>query len=375
MKAAPRNKETAYRKRSRLWYLLPIFLHVIGGLIAYFLLRGADPDIARNSLWLGIMLSAAVTTVALAVYLAYTNDMNAVQERISASKIIDTSMGKIEYADVGQGNPILSIHGAGGGFDQGLITAEVFFDEETLQSHRVIAPSRFGYLKTPLPADDAGPAAQAEAHAALLDALGIDEKVIVLGTSAGALSAQEFAIKYPDRVSVLILAVPAVWSPESAADGSAEIGSDNFIANTVMRSDFAMWIFMKVAYSQLLTYVGVPESLQEKMTPKEKVDAKKLMDAILPVSQKVDGGIQEAVNMANMERLALESIRAPTLVIDAKDVVTYPGSKYAAEHIQNAKLVAFETGGHLLIGHGEETRAAVRGFLGEQQIQTPIAVN
>ena len=62
-----------------------------------------------------------------------------------------------------------------------------------------------------------------------------------------------------------------------------------------------------MAYSQLLTYVGVPESLQERMTPQEKVAAKKLIDAILPISQKVDGGIQEAVNMANMKRLALES--------------------------------------------------------------------
>ena len=356
------------RRRTRLWYLLPIFLSIIGGLIAYFIVRTSDPTIARNSLFIGIIVASVSCAIAVAVYVAYTNDMNAVRERISASKLIDTSVGKIEYADVGQGDPILSIHGAGGGFDQGLITAEAFLDDEILQSHRVISPSRFGYLKTPLPVGDAGPSAQADAHAALLDTLGIDEKVIVLGTSAGALSAQEFAIKYPDRVSALILAVPAVWTPESAAEGSAEIGADNFIAKTIMRSDFALWIFTKVAYSQLLTYVGVPESLQERMTPQEKVAAKKLIDAILPISQKVDGGIQEAVNMANMKRLALESIRAPTLVIDAKDVVTYPGSKYAAEHIPNAKLVTFETGGHLLIGHAEDARDEVRDFLIQQGV-------
>jgi 2-hydroxy-6-oxonona-2,4-dienedioate hydrolase len=365
------SKSDIQRHRSRLWYLLPIFLSLIGGLIAYFLVRSSDATIAKNSLFIGITITAVSCAIALAVYVAYVNDMNVVRARISASKIIDTSMGKIEYADVGQGNPILSIHGAGGGFDQGLITAEAFFDEETLQNHRVITPSRFGYLKTPLPAGDAGPAAQADAHAALLNALRIDEKVIVLGTSAGALSAQEFAIKYPERVSALILAVPAVWTPESAAEGSAEIGSDNFIANIVMRSDFAMWVFTKVAYGQLLTYVGVPESLQEKMTEQEKNDAKKLMDAILPVSQKVDGGTQEAANMANKERLALESIRAPTIVIDAKDVVTYPGSKYAAEHIPNAEFVAFETGGHLLIGHGDDAKKAISDFLKQHKTEKP----
>jgi hypothetical protein len=54
------------------------------------------------------------------------------------------------------------------------------------------------------------------------------------------------------------------------------------------------------------------------MAAQEKDYVKKLMDAILPVSQKVNGGTQEAINMANMERLTLESIRAPTLAIDAK---------------------------------------------------------
>ncbi len=54
-----------------------MFLHVVGGLIAYFMLRGTGSAIASNSLWLGIILSAAVTTIAFAVYIAYLNDMNA----------------------------------------------------------------------------------------------------------------------------------------------------------------------------------------------------------------------------------------------------------------------------------------------------------
>jgi pimeloyl-ACP methyl ester carboxylesterase len=51
--------------------------------------------------------------------------------------------------------------------------------------------SRFGYLRTPLPAD-ASAAAQADAHACLLDALGIRRAAIV-GASAGAPSAMQFA--------------------------------------------------------------------------------------------------------------------------------------------------------------------------------------
>jgi len=116
--------EAPIRRRSRLWYLLPIFLHIIGGLITYFVIRGSDDAIAKNSLWLGIILSAVTTTLALAVYLAYVNYMTIARERISTAQVISTAYGPIQYADVGHGTPVLVIHGAGGGFDQGLFTAK-----------------------------------------------------------------------------------------------------------------------------------------------------------------------------------------------------------------------------------------------------------
>ena len=213
--------EASTKRRSRLWYLLPIFLHVIGGLIAYFALRGSDYAIAKNSLWLGIILSAVTTTLALAVYLAYLNDMTAARERISTAQVINTAgHGPIQYADIGHGTPVLVIHGAGGGFDQGLFTAKGALGDDMTDSYRIVAPSRFGYLGTPMPSDgDASPAAAADAHAALLDALGIHDKVVVIGASAGALSSMQFAIKYPDRVSALVLEVPDSWKPP-ISDGS-----------------------------------------------------------------------------------------------------------------------------------------------------------
>jgi len=46
------------RIRSRWWYILPIFFQIIGGVIAYFILRNDDPKKAKNCLWLGIVLTA-----------------------------------------------------------------------------------------------------------------------------------------------------------------------------------------------------------------------------------------------------------------------------------------------------------------------------
>ncbi|MGD8638897.1 MAG: hypothetical protein PVG43_08375 [Nitrosopumilaceae archaeon] len=45
------------RRRSNLWFLLPIFLGLIGGIIAYFVLRQDDPNKAKNCLYLGIILA------------------------------------------------------------------------------------------------------------------------------------------------------------------------------------------------------------------------------------------------------------------------------------------------------------------------------
>jgi len=44
------------RKKSSLWFLLPIFFNVIGGVIAYFIIKDDDPSKAKNCLWLGIIL-------------------------------------------------------------------------------------------------------------------------------------------------------------------------------------------------------------------------------------------------------------------------------------------------------------------------------
>jgi hypothetical protein len=83
---------------------------------------------------------------------------------------IETSQGTLEYVVIGEGEPILTIHGAAGGFDQGIdITGPM-----AEQSYRLIAPSRFGYLRSTLPANPTT-ALKADAYVELLDRLGINK--------------------------------------------------------------------------------------------------------------------------------------------------------------------------------------------------------
>jgi 2-hydroxy-6-oxonona-2,4-dienedioate hydrolase len=195
------------------------------------------------------------------VYRQYRKELGEAKRRLaSTGKIIHTECGPLGYADIGQGPVVLAIHGAGGGYDQGLFIAGQNGLSE--RDYRIIAPSRFGYLQTPLPERDATPARQADAHACLLDALGIQEQVAVIGTSAGALSAMQFAIKYPGRVSTLVLQVPDSWAPpESRGSAAAQVAGSDFILNVVLRLDFLMWAFMKLARRNMLTFMGIPKGL------------------------------------------------------------------------------------------------------------------
>ena len=56
------------KPRSNAWFLLPIFFGVIGGIIAFFILRQDDPQKAKNCLYLGIvfMLIGIVFNIVIA---------------------------------------------------------------------------------------------------------------------------------------------------------------------------------------------------------------------------------------------------------------------------------------------------------------------
>jgi len=46
------------KRRSSFWFLLPIILNVVGGIIAYFIIKEDDPKKAKNCLYLGLILAA-----------------------------------------------------------------------------------------------------------------------------------------------------------------------------------------------------------------------------------------------------------------------------------------------------------------------------
>jgi 2-hydroxy-6-oxonona-2,4-dienedioate hydrolase len=172
-------------------------------------------------------LLPAIAVAAILAWLgrAFVMDRRANRQRLCGnSRLIETRRGPIEYAEAGSGPAVLVIHGAGGGCDQGMEFAEPI----AKRGFRVVAMSRFGYLRTAMPVD-ASSAAQADAHLALMDALGID-RAVILGASAGAPSAMQFALRHPDRCQALGVLVPMAFRPktEPAAIASLSPMSERF---------------------------------------------------------------------------------------------------------------------------------------------------
>jgi 2-hydroxy-6-oxonona-2,4-dienedioate hydrolase len=201
----------------------------------------------NRSLVLGLAIIAVALVAAFAVHARFKSDLAlASASAAQGSELIDTRCGPIEVQQAGTGTPLLMIHGSGGGHDQGMAWARPL----VRQGVRVIAVSRFGYLRTPRPAD-ASPEAQADAHVCLLDALGI-AKAAVMGVSAGGPSAMQTAIRHPDRVSALVLVVPIAYKPGTVADSAPPVSDDkDALLLRLLGSDFLFWTALRVARESL----------------------------------------------------------------------------------------------------------------------------
>jgi len=300
--------------------------------------------------------------VVVPTYAIYRHDVGRAHARVSSrGQIAQTRCGPIEYAVEGEGPPVLVVHGAGGGFDQGLDLAESLAPG----GFRFIAVSRFGYLRTPLPAD-ASAAAQADAHACLLDALHI-RRAAILGISAGGPSTLQFALRHPDRTAAMVLLVAGVYAPRPTGAPPGRMSpAVAFMFDTTLRSDFIFWAGSKLAQRMFIrSILGTPPDVAARAPADEQARLAVVIDHILPVSARRAGLLNDATVVSSQPRYELEAISAPTLAISAADDLygTFEPARYTAEHVPGARFIGYPSGGHMLVGHGAETAAAVATFL------------
>jgi pimeloyl-ACP methyl ester carboxylesterase len=311
-----------------------------------------------NAAAVATAVSVVLAVAALLIWWRFEQDIHLARARSAqGSTLIATRCGPIEVQQAGAGMPLLVVHGSGGGHDQGMAFAG------TLAQHgiRVIAMSRFGYLRTPMPAD-ASAEAQADAHVCLLDALGI-QRAAVMGGSAGAPSALQMAIRHPDRVSALILLVPLAYKPPTQGESAPPMQA--WIREVIQRlvgSDFVFWTALHVARDQVIKFVlGTPPELLKTASQHERERVASMLDNILPVSARYAGMAHDSTMGQPLAPAPLKSVHVPTLVISTRDdgYGTYAGAQYTASGIIGAKFLGFEQGGHLWVGHEDEVMAEI----------------
>jgi pimeloyl-ACP methyl ester carboxylesterase len=310
---------------------------------------------------LKFLIVVLVVAVGIVLYF-FERDIGAARARVAGhSQSVETQVAPIEYAEAGKGPPVLVIHGSGGGYDQGLETTAPL----AARGYHLIAPSRFGYLASSYP-PNASPELQADAFADFLDRLGLD-KAFIFGGSAGALSAMQLAIRHPERCLALVLLVPATYAPERRPNTSAVQGpAGEALMRTLLNSDFIFWLGMRLAPGMMTRVLLATEpAIVTAADPAEQARVRDVLEHILPVSVRASGLLLDMRTAGNPPSYALDRIACPVLAISAEDDLygTAVSARYAASQVKDGRVIVFPTGGHLLVGRGDEVWSAVAAFL------------
>ncbi len=332
-------------------------------------------------LWRGLFLAGVVVCLAVGIALAWAASWkeDALVRLEEGGAILDTAAGPQQIAEEGEGSPVLVIHGAPGGYDQGLAIAEGL----GLEGFHVAAPSRPGYLGTPLAT---GPLLeqQADALASLLDALNIPSAA-VLGFGAGAPVAIHLAARHPDRVTALVL-VSGVFErlPPAAPDRPAPLPERilRLLAGDVT-SAFVAWQLREVPARILplpdvlrealaLSYAGPPEGAARliadvEASPAQTAELKEFLGTLVPISARESGLRNDIFQLMRLPALPAREIACPVLMLHgaADPLQSQQTARAFCAKIPGAIFLGVEGTGHLpwLGPDAERARQALRRFL------------
>lgn len=302
------------------------------------------------------------------LYRDYRADMQRAYDRLEGADTVETSVGAVEYRIEGEGVPVLVSHGIVGGFDQALGTGQSLLEADA----RLVGASRFGYLGSDLPPEPT-PANQARAYAELLDDVGIDDAVVV-GTSAGGAPAIRFALDYPDRTRGLVLI-------GSTAPSQEEIEGATGPPHAILR-DPVFWLLVARAPWVFLRLFGVDPAVYASAPREQRRRVETLLETLIPVEPRKPGiyndeRVTNTAMVEHFEKYDLEAMAVPALVIHARDdpLASFEDAKRMAGRIPDAEFRGYDTGGHLVFGHGDEIRRRVTDFArkacGERRPRAP----
>jgi pimeloyl-ACP methyl ester carboxylesterase len=277
-------------------------------------------------------------------------------------RVVETRRGPVECAISGEGPAVLALHGAMGGWDQALLLART----AGVPGFRYVAPSRPGYLGTPLSMGRT-PAQQAEIYRDLLDALGI-QRAAVMAVSGGGPSAIQFALDHPERCWGVVM-VSSVWR---------RVEQRLPLAWYVMRLAMRLG---PLAAAMRRRAARDPDEPSRRSIPDPELRERTLRDpeagpllrelqasTLYKMALRLPGTENDVAVTRGALALPVERITSPLLVVHGTDDEAAPfeqGRELAAK-VPGAALLAVTGGRHVTIfTHREEVRAQVGRFLRE----------
>ncbi|KAI9030451.1 alpha/beta hydrolase fold protein [Hyaloraphidium curvatum] len=262
-------------------------------------------------------------------------------------KVAQTARGPVEFCEAGSGPPLLFVHGAPGGADQGMLMGKFLADA----GFRVVAVSRPGYLGTPLSEANALPSQQADLWAALMDALDIEAAAVVCW-SGGAPSSYRLAVQHPQKVKAI-----AVLAGVSRAYSWKGTLDEKLLSSAVGQG--LIGLLAKVAPNSLIESTlaaqgDLPKKELHELAKHVESDPAK-REFVLQLARTV---VNRKVGLANDQKrfpeigdLELDKIAAPVLLVHGdRDIdVDISYSRFAAEKIPGARLEVVPHGTHIAV--------------------------
>jgi pimeloyl-ACP methyl ester carboxylesterase len=249
---------------------------------------------------------------------------------------IDVVGASVNYVEIGEGSPLLFVHGLSGAWQNWLENIPRF-----ARSHRVIALDLPGFGSSPMPPWEISIPAYGRFLRDFCERVGIDRCSLV-GNSMGGFIATEFAISEPERVDdlVLVSAAGITWARarREPATMLARVGQAAApLALRLQTSGIRRPRLRKAAFQGVFFD---PDGLRREM----------LWENFVP-AMKSPGYFDAMTNLVGYDiRHRLEEIAVPTLIVWGRNdrVVPVPAAfSYKKRIGDNAELVIFDECGHV----------------------------
>ena len=249
-----------------------------------------------------------------------------------------------------------------------------------LPSHgfRVVAPSRPGYDATPL-SSGLTVSDQVDLFADLMEHLGFEHYAVVCWSGGGPLGIT-LAARFPARVTALYLQACVTRSYEYTAEQQKKTEPLLKPMNA-----WSVWLMLRLFPRPLLLEVIKMDFEYETDQARPLFNAllqdetilpyvKQVVAGSIPPSRKKKGFRNDIVQFADLEWLPLESVQAPTLIVQGKQDhdVNPECAEFAAEKIAESKLMLLDDVSHMprLSKHGKMIGRALLDWLQQHRLNT-----